>query len=396
MRFRRSIKIFPGVKLNLGKSGLTSLTVFKRGLSLTAGARGSHLNVGLPGTGLSHRIRLDAPTKAGKTVKRAPPVSAVAGFTPESVSPRVLQVQGGPESFRPSWERDPAPADAGNEFDSSAFDSAVNQHRLIKTPPAEPRDAYASFYAPEPAYPALWVSAAVLSTSAFILALALQPAAWALLGSAAAFLTSLFFVRAGLSVRSGWKKEELRKKELVDQALSGHFTAMEEIFFQALKNMDWMFETSASFEISRDGAGMVIDVNLPEIEDLERAVPPPGAGSADSGRPGKKPWMVQREYQLLVHATVLRLAGEVFYYFPTLDSVLASGYTDRIDRRTGLARPEYVISVDFDRARWISINPAQADPVECVGLFPVRREILSDSSLKSIEPFTAGSRSAVS
>jgi hypothetical protein len=59
-RFRRSVKILPGVKLNFGKRGM-SATVGRRGATLNLGRRGAHANAGLPGTGLSYRERLDLP-----------------------------------------------------------------------------------------------------------------------------------------------------------------------------------------------------------------------------------------------------------------------------------------------------------------------------------------------
>jgi len=60
-RFRRSVKVLPGVKLNFGKTGV-SASVGRRGANVTVGKRGAHANVGLPGTGISYRERLDAPS----------------------------------------------------------------------------------------------------------------------------------------------------------------------------------------------------------------------------------------------------------------------------------------------------------------------------------------------
>jgi hypothetical protein len=59
-RFQKRIKILPGLHLNVSKTGI-SWTVGTRGASVTA--RGGKLtgNVGLPGTGLSYRKRLDLP-----------------------------------------------------------------------------------------------------------------------------------------------------------------------------------------------------------------------------------------------------------------------------------------------------------------------------------------------
>lgn len=54
LRFRKSIQIFPGVKLNLSKSGL-SLSLGPRGLKYTINTSGkSTATIGIPGSGLSY------------------------------------------------------------------------------------------------------------------------------------------------------------------------------------------------------------------------------------------------------------------------------------------------------------------------------------------------------
>ncbi|TPG14720.1 DUF4236 domain-containing protein [Sphingomonas koreensis] len=52
-RFRRSIKIAPGVRLNLSKGGV-STSVGRRGATVNLSKRGTKTTVGLPGTGLSY------------------------------------------------------------------------------------------------------------------------------------------------------------------------------------------------------------------------------------------------------------------------------------------------------------------------------------------------------
>lgn len=53
LRFRKSVKILPGVKLNFSKSG-TSVTVGKRGMSTNFSSRGTRTTIGIPGTGVSY------------------------------------------------------------------------------------------------------------------------------------------------------------------------------------------------------------------------------------------------------------------------------------------------------------------------------------------------------
>lgn len=52
-RFRRSVKILPGVRWNLNKGG-SSFTFGPRGFKYTVGSKGARTTVGIPGTGISY------------------------------------------------------------------------------------------------------------------------------------------------------------------------------------------------------------------------------------------------------------------------------------------------------------------------------------------------------
>lgn len=54
-RFRKSVKIFPGCRLNIGKSGL-SVSLGVPGATVNLGRNGARTTVGLPGTGLSYSV----------------------------------------------------------------------------------------------------------------------------------------------------------------------------------------------------------------------------------------------------------------------------------------------------------------------------------------------------
>ena len=53
-RFRKSIKLFPGFKINLTHKGISSASIGKPGASLNIGKKGTRTSVGIPGTGLSY------------------------------------------------------------------------------------------------------------------------------------------------------------------------------------------------------------------------------------------------------------------------------------------------------------------------------------------------------
>lgn len=53
-RFRKSIKILPGIKLNVTHKGISSASIGRAGASVNIGKKGTRTTVGLPGTGLSY------------------------------------------------------------------------------------------------------------------------------------------------------------------------------------------------------------------------------------------------------------------------------------------------------------------------------------------------------
>ncbi len=65
-RFRRSVRLAPGLRLNLSKTGV-SATLGRPGASVNLGRRGVRGTVGLPGTGLSYETRLD-PGRPGRGI----------------------------------------------------------------------------------------------------------------------------------------------------------------------------------------------------------------------------------------------------------------------------------------------------------------------------------------
>lgn len=69
MRFQKRIKLLPGVKLNLSKSGI-SASIGRPGATLNVGSKGAKVTGGIPGTGLSHTKQLS--TKRGKRPAIAP------------------------------------------------------------------------------------------------------------------------------------------------------------------------------------------------------------------------------------------------------------------------------------------------------------------------------------
>lgn len=78
MRFRKSIKVAPGVRVNLNKKS-TSVTVGGKGAHFTASSTGKKTtSVGIPGTGVSYV------SSSGGSTKKSKKTTAAAAPSPRS------------------------------------------------------------------------------------------------------------------------------------------------------------------------------------------------------------------------------------------------------------------------------------------------------------------------
>ena len=73
LRFRRSIRLLPGVRWNFGLKS-TSISIGGRGLHYTVGTKGARVGAGLPGTGLSWSQTAPTPSQI---IGRVPATSLV-------------------------------------------------------------------------------------------------------------------------------------------------------------------------------------------------------------------------------------------------------------------------------------------------------------------------------
>lgn len=69
-RFRKSIKILPGIKVNLTQKGISSVSVGGKGLTINQGKKGTRVTASIPGSGLSYSQQLGS----SKTSPGARPV----------------------------------------------------------------------------------------------------------------------------------------------------------------------------------------------------------------------------------------------------------------------------------------------------------------------------------
>lgn len=72
IRFRKSVKIMPGVRMNFSKSGV-STSIGGPGATVNIGAKGTRQTIGIPGTGISysHLTSKDAGRRTGELARKS-------------------------------------------------------------------------------------------------------------------------------------------------------------------------------------------------------------------------------------------------------------------------------------------------------------------------------------
>ena len=129
-RFRKRIKIFPGIHMNISKSGI-STNVGVKGASVTFGPKGTYVNTGIPGTGLyrrdkvSHGSTIDQTNKHNSTIENNKSDDKVIDSIDERIKKRQLEQLA--TIAKPTAEKHP---DANKESTNPEDKIESNTHRM--------------------------------------------------------------------------------------------------------------------------------------------------------------------------------------------------------------------------------------------------------------------------
>ncbi len=401
-RFQRRIRLFPGLRLNLSKSGV-GVSTGVRGARVSAGRRGIWSSVGAPGTGMSFRKKHGA----GQSTRRpgTPPQTGKnpggSGTEPGQSIP--LEIE---------WKTDGSPpvvrnAQTGQAFSAEdaqtllrsnrqavidqalarvdeieqSLDSKINIHaetpapgdrESLIAPPEfdEPKPA-----APNPESPGLLTRLVPAWRRKFDDRRAERLHRWKL------------DLEAWDSRRVKHEAQAARFQASCNRAAEGDPDASEDVLEMLIEGLDWPYETEASLEIIKDE--LHLEVDLPEIEDLPTGQPRFNQRDLILSEQPLSQRAQRMNYARHVHAIAVRLLGMSFAALPWLQSVVISGFSQRLDKTTGHTRDEYLYSVRADRPRWEAINfdkLAELDPIDVLEPFEHNRNMTKTGIFRPIEP----------
>lgn len=392
-RFRRSIRLAPGLRLNVGKRGV-SLSAGPRGASLTVGQRGTYTNFGLPGTGLSVRQRVSGTSSKPRRAKQGATEQVKLSINihldddgnvefkdltgnplPEDLIRQVKRQQG--DSIR-QWLAD--------ECDkiNKQIESLETIHLATPSPNHKPIYTRKTFPLTLPEAPTP-KSLGILGHIFQCVRTRIERANSAAQADYTAELAD--WQRA----KAVFEEHERQQKHLIEERLYTDSEAMSQVLEGHLQTIAWPRETNVSFEVADSGQQVFMDVDLPEIEDMpsnSAALPARGwKVSMKSLTDTKK----RQLYMNHVHGIGFRLIGEAFATLPTMNVVTLSAYSQRPNKVTGQIQDEYLYSVCVDRTAWSRINfnhLSVVDLVEAFTQFALRRNMTKTGVFKPIEPYT--------
>ena len=330
MRFRKRIQICKGVKLNLSKSGV-SATVGGKGLSLNLGKQGLFLNTSIPGTGLYDRKKLIGSDKMpfGKKKQAKKPAAREQEIALPSFS----------LSLEENGDVTVVNAETGREITSAAT------LRKIRA-----TDQYQEEYAA-----------------------AMEELQDSINGETESFVE---IARCTAPLKTDWQ-------DLPEYASPAY---IEETIEEWLGEIDLPVEFELDFEYHEDSQRVMVDLDLPEIEDIPatRAVEM-ADGSVKERQKSLKD--LRNDYVKCVFGMAVFFAGNILNVSPYIEEVCVSGYTQRRNR-VGDLEDQYVYSVLFKRGGFARIDYTKIDPVEFCMEFKNRCNITSSGEMKPIEPYS--------
>lgn len=310
MRFRKSVKITKGVKLNLSKTGASFTLGTGKGLSFNVGNKGAYLNWSIPGTGVYDRVRLDTLLKDK--------LGGLFGFgkanAEQEEAPKQLEA---------------APASAKKAANGTAAKATKKA-----AAPSGPSEEELNALAQEVALINVHQQAIDVAKNA-----------------------------AGV----------LRADEAE--------AAIEAWIAEGEAPIAFEMQT----EVLEDKGAIMIDLDLPEIEDMPQNTLSQLADGTVKIR--KKTQKQQREdYRTCVFGLGEFVASNVFAVVPQAGKVVVSAYTQRRNEKTGEAEDTFIYSVIFERGSFTRDYQTR-DPYDFCGELSSRFYILASGVMKKITPF---------
>lgn len=415
MRFRKSVSLMKGVKLNASKSGV-SFTVGGKGISLNVGKKGVFLNTSIPGTGLYDRKRIDTlitdKLGIGKKKKDSAKESKVPDFTMTLNEEGEVVIEN----------------ESGRTITNEATLRAIRQTEEYKETYNELMDAYLKqINAATEAFTHIYKLAADVSATGAHKAGAISVPKGQVFEepkpTRESILPALEAEAEKEAERFPFYSRKLKKRQYVqqqmevfyaraldewevrkaafegenddlalslpaaasaDQAVTPDF--IEQQINSWLSTLELPVDFSLQYDYDENSGVLWVDLDLPEIEDIptEKAVEYK-SGQVKAKEKSQKE--LRQDYVTCVFGLAVFFASYLFCLSPHISQQVISGYTQRRNDRSGEMEDNYIYSIIFDRDAFEKGRHKKTEPFAFCNGFRNRINLLATSELKTVEPY---------
>lgn len=405
-RFQRRITLIPGVRLNLSKQG-PGLSVDPHGADITMGASDIHSHLGIPGTGLSYREKLNKQqlNKQRFGSNQADPATALDDRLTQGESVSVQLNVSDDGSIRYLYSdgtlmgEDEAlvlqyHAEAMLREQLAGLCDRLNADlEYLGQLHAETPDPHTSGYTirdfgephpppPNIQSPSLW------------------HAVWSPAKQRLEEENSQRQAEFDTAYRDWeWRKakhdaEEFARQQRESKEVWHDLDAMEQTLRERLEEIDWPRETLIDFDLGQDERTIAVDIDLPNDDEMPNrywVVSAKKPGEPLSLMPLRLNSTRQRKlYCDHIHSIAFRVLGAIFTRLPSVQEARVSGYRQLFDAATGNTHDQYLYSMKVRREQWEMIHfdrLGQVNPVAAVEAFSLRRNMTKSGIFRDIDPF---------
>ncbi len=439
LRFRKSVRICKGVKVNFSKSG-ASLSLGGRGHSMNFGGRGTSATFGIPGTGLSYRTQITSHHKSRSSSHKSSSSGArrSSGVAlPGSVQLKMnqdgkVEIQdnrGNPiydqsvlrkikatDSYKKMVQnlenqRQEKLTEAYNEAKaendrfieiyklSPQVDKQEQYIEILNSlrPPVYQRKQYEVPYPTEDIIRERLASEAKENVHGNILTVGklrkeyVESNLQNRLNSAISWWTQQKEAfdseetQNEISETERYNAEYNSSRQYLQDLINGEDQVVSEAVESWISSCELPVEINVDYEWHQNEHVMYLDVDLPEIEDIpEDEVVRLASGNLKEKK--KTQATLKQEYVNLVFGLAIFIASNIFNVSPAIYGIVISGYTQRRNK-VGEINDEYIYSIKFTRDVFVNSVLKNVNPKDFCMRFENRSNITSGMLMKKIEPY---------
>ncbi len=410
MRFRKSVKLCKGVRLNFSGSGV-SMSLGVRGASVTLGKSGAYVNYGLPGTGLYNRVKIaNGPTSKkkisssdldlvkydvliddaglislfvtdlfGNEINDSLIISKIrrSNLYKEKLNSAISQKKSDINTLINSFIHIYKSSEKLVDFD----DIRESYQRLLELP--NPEKYFDEPYPSEDNVKNQLIAEANEKIQSLLF--------WKNKSKREEYVNQKLPILYQQQIENWNSRRENFIKNLqierdiykanLEKVLSVDIASIYSSIDEVLQNITLPADFSVNYELEKKT--LYVDLDLPEIEDL----PLDKVTTLASGKISIKQKNIKEQYgdyAICVCGMSYFFASLFFNTTPEIDSVAISAYTQRKNEKLDRLENQYVYSILFDRERFAKLDIKNIDPIETFYTFPHNIKINRSYKLETI------------